>query len=148
MPKTQGSANFVEESEIRGRRGKIIWIPEREKGFDGFMMTFQDMMAELDKDPEMTPVTTSVLVAMMNRMEYENRINVRMGEIARIKRIRPQSVSRAVNVLVRKGVLVEIEEDRVGKVKVYRLNSMYGYKGRIKNWKKLLEVDGTPAAVG
>jgi hypothetical protein len=109
-----------------------------------FVMSFQEAMAELDEDPEITPLTMGVLMAMMNRMGYDNRIDVTMSEIARIKRSRRQSVGKAVKILVSKGVLVEAEEARIGTMKVYRLNPKYGFKGSMKDRRGLMKGDWVP----
>jgi DNA-binding transcriptional regulator GbsR (MarR family) len=68
-------------------------------------------------------------VVYLGSIRFENIIEITQREIAEILEMKKEHVSRATKKLVSKNIL--IEESKAGRSKIYRLNTFYGWKGRI-----------------
>ncbi len=140
-----GSLIDTETGEILDQaRGTFVFIPSRLKLREDWFMTFQDALAELATDKELWGRPRAVLDYMMSRLNFENYIALEQKEIAEKLKIYKPDVSYSIKLLVEKGIIVK--GPRLGKSWSYRLNSHYGWKGRVKNLKnerrKFRAIDG------
>lgn len=69
-----------------------------------------------------------VLLLMLERMEYENRIHVGQSDIAKRLGMTRQQVSRAVKRLVQFKYLEECE--KIGHTRIYKFNPQMGWRGK------------------
>ena len=100
----------------------------------GWFMTWEAGMERLASDPDMTGESFRVFCKMAANLDYENYIKITQKEISESLGIRKQHVSRAVKLLVNKGII--IKGPKSGMSNTYRLNEFYGWKGKIKNMPK------------
>jgi hypothetical protein len=141
-----GSLIDEETGEILDKScGTFIFIPSRIKLREGWFMAFQDAFESLATDKELWGQPTAVLHYLMSKLSFDNFIAVEQVEIATKLSIEKTRVSESIRKLVDKGILEK--GPRLGKSWSYRLNHMYGWKGRVKNLKeerkkKLSVIDG------
>jgi DNA-binding MarR family transcriptional regulator len=79
----------------------------------------------LAQDREITGECYRVLFILLAELDFENFIYIPQTEIAQKLSMHPQSVHRAIKLLVQKGILLRNERG-------YRLNPHYGWKGKSK----------------
>ena len=72
-----------------------------------------------------------VLMALLQRLDFENLIVANQSEIARELGMDKAQVNRAIKRLVEMGVL--LEGPRIGVSRSYRLNPHFGWKGSARN---------------
>lgn len=87
-------------------------------------------LAKLD----LTGEQLKVLFYIMGKLDFENYILLQQKEVAEALNMRQPHVSRAFVRLVEAGVIHE--GPKVGKVKTYRLDPSFGWKGKGKNYVK------------
>ena len=81
-----------------------------------------------------------VLFAYLGAMDFENIIDISQKNVAELLGVKKESVSRSTKKLVSKNIL--IEETKLGRSKIYRLNVVIGWKGRVtKVYDDLYETD-------
>ena len=68
----------------------------------------------------------------MAKLDFENYILIKQADVAIALRMPKQNVSRAMNVLLEKGVIHS--GPKVGQVKTYRLDPSFDSKGGRKIW--------------
>lgn len=71
-----------------------------------------------------------VFLYLCSRLDFENFIQVPQAEIVEVLKMDKANVSKAVKMLVEKGIL--IRGPKVGHSYAFRLNPNYGYKGNPK----------------
>ena len=98
-----------------------------------WMMSFQDSLIEIAKDKELTGETKSVLFFLMGNLEFENYLTIKQVEIAKQLDMQKTNVSRAMKLLVDKGIILKVKD---GNTAGYRLNPHYGWKGKVANLEK------------
>jgi DNA-binding MarR family transcriptional regulator len=108
-------------------------------------MAFQDAFESLARDKELWGQPTAVLHFLMSRLSFDNYIALEQKEISDKLSVDKSDVSRAIKKLVDKGILEK--GPRIGKSFSYKLNPLYGWKGRVKNLneerkKRLSVIDG------
>jgi DNA-binding MarR family transcriptional regulator len=113
--------------------GCLVYVPYRPKFQAGWFMIFQDMLVEMAKDREMTGETCRVLFYLLGKMDFENYVRVTQGDAAAALGLQKTNVSRAVKTLCDKGIL--LKGPKAGRSATYRLNSAYGWKGKVKNFE-------------
>ena len=86
---------------------------------------FQEAMTWISGQHDMTGEQLKVMLNLIGRMEYDNRIIFKTKDIAESVGIHPNNVSRALRVLKDKEI---IYEDPTNK-NVYKLNPYIGHKG-------------------
>ena len=129
-----GSLLDKETGEILDQsRGTFIFIPSRIKIKEGWFMAFQDAFESLATDKELWGQPTAVLHYLMSKLSFENFIAVEQAEIAKKLGIERTRVSESIKKLVDKEILEK--GPRLGKSWSYKLNPLYGWKGRVKNLK-------------
>lgn len=94
------------------------------------MMTFQDSFITIAKDKELTGEIKSVLFFLMGNLEFENYITIKQVAIAKELDMQKTHVSRAMKLLVAKGIILKVKE---GTATGYKLNPHYGWKGKVSN---------------
>jgi DNA-binding MarR family transcriptional regulator len=93
----------------------------------------EDGFIEMAKDREMTGETCRVLFYLLGKMDFENYVRVTQGDAAAALGLQKTNVSRAVKTLCDKGIL--LKGPKAGRSATYRLNSAYGWKGKVKNFE-------------
>ncbi len=87
-----------------------------------------------------------VFWALIERLDFENYINVVQAEIARDLSMRFQNVSRAIKELVEQEII--LKGPKVGRNVTYRLNPNIGWRGSAKNHHKALRTAEKAKAAG
>jgi DNA-binding MarR family transcriptional regulator len=112
-----------------------------------FVVTNQEALEALAKDPDMTGQTYRVFLYLCSRLDFDNFMQVPQTEIAEELKIGKTKVSPAIALLTAKGVL--IQGPKVGRSSVFRLNPQYGWKGKTadlhKEREKRLRVVRSPS---
>ena len=80
-----------------------------------------------------------VLMALLERLDYENLITASQAEIARDLGMERAQVNRAVKRLTEAGAI--LEGPKVGISRTYRLNPNFGWKGSAKNHVVAIDKD-------
>jgi hypothetical protein len=108
----------------------FIAVPRRSK-INGWFMAFQEAFEALSKDRELWGTPRAVLDYLLSRLDFDNFILVQQSEVAAALGIGRDQVSRSTAKLVEKGVL--LKGPKAGRTCAYKLNSSYGWKGRVTN---------------
>ena len=87
-----------------------------------------------------------VFWALIERLDFENYINVVQAEIARDLDMRFQHVSRAIKELVEQDII--LKGPKVGRNVTYRLNPNIGWRGSAKNHQQALRTADKAKAKG
>lgn len=113
--------------------GCLVYVPYRPKFRSGWFMMFQETLIEIAKDREITGEIYRVLFYLLGKLDFENYIHFTQGDAAAALGLQKTNVSRAVKTLCDKGIL--LKGPKVGRSSTYRLNSGYGWKGKVKNFE-------------
>lgn len=97
-------------------------------------MGIQEAFEALARDKDLTGKPMSVLMYMFSKLAFENYIYLQQTEISKALNLCQPNVSRAVKLLLDKGII--LPGPKLGRSKSYRLNSRYGWKGKVKNLEK------------
>lgn len=119
----------VETGEVL-EAGVMVYMPQRPKIKEGWVMTFQDALVKLATDRTITGEQWRVLAYLMGKLDYENWIHVPQVTIAEVIGLQPSNVSRALAALTAKGVLTK--GPKLGRVGTLRLSLDVGWKGRVR----------------
>jgi predicted transcriptional regulator len=95
-----------------------------------WVMTFQDSLEIIATDEDMTGQTLKVMLLLMGNLEFENYITIKQVTIAEKLKIDKADVSKAMKLLVAKGIILKVKE---GTTTGYKLNPHYGWKGKVSN---------------
>lgn len=117
----------VETGEVV--EGLPVYVRAKVRWHEDFFMAIQRSFEQLAKEPRMTFEARRVLDFCLARMGFENHIHIPQQEIAEELGMRQPHVSRAFKLLVEIGIL--LEGPKIGRSKSYRLNSRYGWKGKV-----------------
>lgn len=98
-----------------------------------WIMTFQDSLKLIATDKDMTGQTLKVMLLLMGNLGFENYITIRQVAIAKELDMHKVDVSKAMKVLVDKGIILKVKE---GTTTAYKLNPHYGWKGKVSNMHK------------
>jgi predicted transcriptional regulator len=80
-----------------------------------------------------------ILDYLFGRLGFENYVCLQQKEICEALDLQKSNVSKAIKLLIAKGII--LQGPKMGKVSSYRLNSTYGWKGKVTNLSKnLLEL--------
>lgn len=112
----------------------ITWVRHKWKG-ELFIMVFQSAFKALAKDKDITLDARRVLDFLFSKLDFENYILIPQIEIASELEMKQPNVSRALKILVNKGII--LEGPKVHRAKGYRLNYNFGWKGTLKNLRLL-----------
>jgi DNA-binding MarR family transcriptional regulator len=106
---------------------------------------FNEGMAQVISDPDLTGQDFKVLFHVLNNMEYENRFQQSQGAIAEALGIRQPDVSKAIKKLIKKDLIRVI--GNIGRQNIYRVSPYLALKSRAKNLAPMLtEWDGIKTA--
>jgi DNA-binding transcriptional ArsR family regulator len=78
-----------------------------------------------------------VMLILLGSLDLDNWIRIDQTEIAQKLNMKQPAVSRAIKMLVEHGVL--LVGPPIGRSKTYRLNPSYGWKGKAKRHREVLE---------
>ena len=128
----------VNEKTGEKKEGYFVYIAYPKPKITGnrWMMTFQDSLAKIATDDDMTGQALKVMLLLMSELEFENYITIKQVTIAEKLKIYKSDVSKAMRLLVDKGIILKIKE---GTTTGYKLNPHYGWKGQVSNRNK--EID-------
>ena len=117
------------------KEGYFVYIAYPKPKITGtrWMMTFQDSLAIIATDDDMTGQTLKVLLLLMSELEFENYITIKQVTVAEKLKIHKPDVSKAMRILVNKGIILKVKE---GATTGYKLNPHYGWKGKVSNREK------------
>lgn len=97
------------------------------------ILTFQNSLAIIAEDKEITGQTLKVLMVLMSNLEFDNHITIKQTVIAEKLKMQKTHVSRAMKLLVSKEIILKIKQ---GTTTGYKLNPTYGWKGKVENMEK------------
>jgi hypothetical protein len=115
--------------------GYFVYIPYPKPKITAnrWIMTFQDSLKLIATDKDMTGQTLKVMLLLMSDLEFENYITIKQVAIAKELGIHKVDVSKAMKLLVEKGIILKVKE---GSTTGYKLNPNYGWKGKASNMQK------------
>lgn len=134
--------NLIQVNQLTGEeeRGLAVLVPIRQRLKDSFAMLTGEGLIKLATDTDINKDDWRVLAVYLGSIRFENIIEISQKEIAEILGMHKESVSRTTKKLLSKNIL--LGESKVGRSKTYRLNTFYGWKGRInKVYTDLYEHD-------
>jgi DNA-binding transcriptional ArsR family regulator len=99
-----------------------------------FFVGFQEAFAHIAKE-KIGSEAKDVFLFLLSRLDFENYIFVPQVEIAKELDMQKPNVSRAISVLVERGIL--LEGPKVNRSRTFRLNHTYGWKGKLGNLRAL-----------
>src|SRR5919198_6131181 len=104
--------------------GVPIWVRVKYSPFGRrWFMTNQEALFSLAKDKEITGECYRVLMILLGQLDFENWIYVSQKEMAEFLGLQKSQVSRAIRLLVEKGILLRSSPIRGSHG--YRLNPYY-----------------------
>lgn len=134
---TQVDQVLVDNQTGEVLNGHLVFFPTKIRA-DGWLMAWQEGFERLAQDKEITLEARRVLDYVFARLDFENHLRMSQADIARALDMKASNVSRAMKLLMNKDILVI--GDKVGRSYTYRLNTSFGWKGKVKNLKKLQAV--------
>ncbi len=129
---------IVNEKTGDKKEGFFVYVAYPKPKITGnrWMMTFQDSLEIIATDKDMTGETLKVMLLLMGNLEFENYIHIKQVELAKKLDMQKTHVSRAMRLLVNKGIILKVKS---GTTTGYKLNPNYGWKGTVSNRNK--EID-------
>lgn len=114
-----------------------VFYPKRRNGFrEGFFtMTQGEQLMQL-ANAKLGEQGYRVLLAVLNKLDFENYLAINQAEIGRALSMRRNHVSTAIKRLTEEGIL--LPGPKIGVTKTYTLNPRYGWKGSAKNHNEAL----------
>lgn len=109
--------------------GAMVSVGRKVRWREDYFMTFQDKIEELSEDEELTGRTWRVLAALLGKLGWENWLHISQADLAKKLNMHRPDVSRAMKLLVEKGVI--IRGPKMGRSHAYKLNSNFGFKGKL-----------------
>ena len=114
-----------------------IKLPERTFGKEGWFVMFQNALAWVSGQQDMTGEQLKVMLNLISSMEYDNRIIYDREKVAQAVGIRPNHVSRAVKALKSKDIIYEDPNNKG----IYKLNPYIGHKGKKEFRNNIVEFE-------
>jgi hypothetical protein len=111
--------------------GVPVYFNARVKWREDWFMGIQEAFIALAKDEEIRGRTRSVLDYMFGKLGFENYIVIQQREICEELKLDKSNVSKAISILLKKRII--LQGPKLGRTKSYRLNSNFGWKGKVKN---------------
>jgi DNA-binding transcriptional ArsR family regulator len=122
------------------QEGVMVLVPTKNRLKDRFTMLTGQALIMLAADQDLKWEDWRVLAVYLGSMDFENLIKICQKNVADILGMRKEHVSRSTRKLLSKNILIEDAKD--GRSKTYRLNTVYGWKGKItKAYVELYERD-------
>lgn len=122
----------VDQSTGEVLDGVVVYCAVKRNPYaNGWIMNSQEALETIAKDKDFTGETFRVLMYLLSRLDFENWIHTPLQEIADELGMKRPNISKAVNLLESKGILVR--GPKIGRSYAFRLNPYYGWKGKVKN---------------
>lgn len=134
--------NLIQVNQETGEiePGLTVHIPTRRGLKDRHVMMTNPGLDMLAFDVDLKWEDLRVFLAYAGGTDFENKIRRTQKEVAELTGIRKEHVSRSTKKLLSKNYL--IEDSKQGRSKIYRLNTVFGWKGKVTNqYDDLLEND-------
>jgi hypothetical protein len=112
-------------------QGVPVYLYAKVKWREDWFMGIQEAFIALAKDKEIRGRTRSVLDYMFGKLAFENYICIQQKEIVEALEINKTNVSKAIKLLLQRGII--LPGPKLGRTTSYRLNSGYGWKGKVIN---------------
>ena len=138
MPKRKIPQIDPDTGEVKGI---LVWMPERITSIYGsrWLQISQTALLDIAADKELTGNILRVYLALLSITDFENYITIPVTELAERLGIHRPDVSKAIHVLLKKGIL--LQGPKAGQSSTYRLSPLHAYKGKHVNARKFhLEV--------
>ena len=111
--------------------------PKRKNGFnDGWFAMAQDAL-KLLRTAGLTGRDYDVLFALLERLDFENLIQVSQAELADDCGMQRSHVNRSISKLIDLGCL--LEGPKIGRSRSFRLNPRFGWRGSAKGHQQALK---------
>jgi len=111
--------------------GIPVYIQAKVKWKEGWFMGIQEAFIAIAKDKEINGRTRRVLDYLFGKLGFENHICIQQKEIVEELNLERSNVSTAIKILLKKQVI--LPGPKIGRTNSYRLNSSYGWKGKVIN---------------
>lgn len=111
--------------------GLSVRVPLRYRVGD-HIAVMQEAALAVAMDKEITPTALRVLKFLEAILDYENAIRIVQQDIANKLNLEKAQVSKAMKLLMTKGIIQKIEAPSLKPV--YRLNPHYGWRGNHSKW--------------
>lgn len=111
--------------------GMFVYVSARKRTKERFFMGFMEAFEGLAADKALRGAPLTVFTFLLSRLDWENYIAVQQQDIAAKLDMHRVSVTKALGVLVKKGVLLRGPD--LGRSASFRLNPHYGWRGSIVN---------------
>jgi DNA-binding transcriptional ArsR family regulator len=111
--------------------GIPIYVGAKVKWRENWFMGIQEAFIALAKDKEIAGRARRILDYLFGKLGFENYICVTQQEISKELDIEKENVSREIKKLVNKGII--LPGPKLGRTSTYRLNSEYGWRGKVRN---------------
>lgn len=102
----------------------------------GCIALSKDAMLELAVDRTLPDEALKVLMFLLGQVEFENRLTINPPEIAQALFMDEADVSRSVNALADRGILLKTDGSTTG----YTLSPHYGWKGKAPAPARVLDM--------
>jgi len=126
---TQGRYGTIDLETGELMDGALVAVGRRVRWKEDYLMTFQDKIEELARDEDLSGRTWRVLAGLLGKLGWENWLHVSQADLAKELNLDRGNVSREIKTLVSKGVI--IRGPKMGRSHSYKLNSNYGFKGKL-----------------
>lgn len=126
-----GDRVFIDPSTGEMIQGVLVYVGAKVKWKEGWFMAIQDAFIALAKDKDIRGRTRAVLDYLMGKLAFENYIAVTQQEISEELGIEKTHISSSIKILCEKGIISK--GPKLGHSFAYKLNSNFGWKGKIKN---------------
>jgi len=112
--------------------GLAVWVKAKASPYGRrFFMVNQEALLAIAKDKEFTQEPYRVFTLLCVHLDYDNWIQIARKDIAEALEMKGEAVSRAIRLLLRKGVI--FRGPKAGSTYSFRLNPCYGYKGKLSH---------------
>lgn len=125
-----------ETGEVLDGAYVAVVFPKRRNGFGGGWFAMAQEAVKVLKGVKRVD-DFRVLMAMLERLDFDNLIQVSQADVAGELEMDRAQVNRAVKRLVELGAL--LEGPKIGTSRSYRLNPSFGWKGSARNHQEALQ---------
>ena len=113
-----------------------MYIPEKKLSRNSrHLRVYQNSFLEIARDKDLTGEPLRVFLGVLGHLDYENKFEMTLKDLAANLGMHRQNVSKAITLLVKKGYLKV--EKTIGSVKFYRLDPGFGFKNRVSKLERI-----------
>jgi len=131
----QRIANEIVDKILDNPDQVFVFFGQKKLRNERFFMGFQSMFEALAKDKTLSGVDTRILHYLFSACEFENYLMINQSEIAEKLDLKRQNVGRSIKKLIEGGY---IEQRKVGRRNVYRINKNLIWKGKVDIREKVI----------